>query len=140
MQPEPKFSSFPAERFRSRIWRGTRAMRLRKSFLPWVACAVAAAAAVPSLAAGEKKAANGSIVASDFQFTDPSDGDTEVDILAGQTVEFSYPAGDSVHNVVFNPGRQPTSCVQTVATGGLPVLPAPPLPITTEPPGWDGNC
>src|SRR4051794_15364950 len=100
-------------------------MWLRKSSLPWIACGIAAAIAVPSLAAGEQKAANGTIVASDFQFPAPPDGDTEVDIPAGQTVEFSYPTGDNVHNVVFN--QAPPSCIQTATPNGFPNLPAPPL-------------
>lgn len=75
-----------------------------------------------------------SIVASDFAFKTAAGGAPAVTVAAGSTVAFSYPAGDSAHNVVFT-GPQPSSCDVTGAPG-----PAPPLPPQPAAPGWSGEC
>src|SRR3954452_1503205 len=127
-------------------------MGLTKKYAPWLACAALVVAGVPAFAAGSDKATpaaapalvDGSIVAFDFGFRDGSQAgpdDNTVNITPGGKVTFSYPTGESVHNVIFvDSGPQPTSCVQTVAPPPYPILPVPPLPFTTEPPGWVGSC
>jgi plastocyanin len=71
-----------------------------------------------------------------FQDAASSDeSDATVNIAPGGTVDFSYPAGSSVHNVVFV--DSPASCVQKT---GVQILPAPPLPQYSMPPGWSGEC
>src|SRR3954469_4820610 len=127
-------------------------MGLTRKYVPLLACAAFAVAGVPALAAGSGKATpaaapalvDGGIVAFDFGFRDGSQAspdDNTVNITPGGKVTFSYPTGDSVHNVVFvDSGPQPTSCTQTVAPPPYPILPTPPLPFTSEPPGWSGSC
>ncbi len=113
-------------------------MRLRNS-LPWMACTLVAAATVPAFALGEGPAAPASIVAHDpsfFQDTASADTtDNVVEIVAGETVTFSYPSGSSVHNVKF--ATAPTSCTQTA---GMVLGAVPPLPTYSLPPGWAGTC
>ncbi len=88
-----------------------------------------------------------------YDATSKDINDNTVNITPGQTVDFSYPATDpntqdpnnSAHNVVFGApgvsgGAQPTSCVQTAAPTGFPILQAPPLPLATEGPVWAGSC
>ena len=71
-----------------------------------------------------------------FQDAASSDeNDNSVSVAPGGTVDFSYPAGANVHNVVFV--NSPTSCVQKT---GIAILPAPPLPQFSMPPGWSGEC
>jgi hypothetical protein len=64
---------------------------LRKRYLPWLASAAVAAVAVPAFAsgAGGSARAPGEIVAVDFAFENPATGDSDVRILAGETVTFS---------------------------------------------------
>jgi plastocyanin len=69
----------------------------------------------------------------DASSSDPSDN--TVTVNKGATVDFSYPAGSSAHNVVFT--TQPTSCVQKT---GIQVTTAPPLPAYAQPPSWTGEC
>ena len=84
--------------------------------------AVAAAAALsPALALS----ADGSFVAVDNAWRANGGAGNELTIAPGQTVEFSYPAGNSFHNVVFK-DPQPSSC-----TGLQPDDPGP---------GWKGSC
>jgi PKD repeat protein len=106
--------------------------------------------------AAPQVAANASIQAADtldlgslfYDASGTNYQDNSVTIAPGQTVDFSFPdngQNNSSHNVVFgvpgvSGGAQPTSCVQTAAPNGFPILPAPPLPIGTEGPGWAGNC
>src|SRR3954451_17881882 len=115
-------------------------MGLRKQYLPWLACAAIAAAGVPAFAWGNAAApssssdaalpvVDGGIEAYDFGFRDTSGHVTDnvVNITPGGKVTFSYPVkteNTSVHNVVFvDTGPQPTSCDQTVAPPGYPILP-----------------
>src|SRR5262249_50290605 len=63
--------------------------------------------------------------------------DSSVTVNAGDTVAFNYPAGNSTHNVVFN--QAPSTCVQTASPAGVN-LPAPPLPMFPQRPGWAGYC
>ena len=69
----------------------------------------------------------------DASSTDPADN--SVSVNSGSTVDFSYPAGPSAHNVVFT--TAPTSCVQKT---GVAIVPAPPLPGFAQPAGWSGEC
>ena len=75
--------------------------------------------------------------------------DNTVTIAPGQTVDFSYPVNGHEQQLAqrrlrrpghVRHGAQPTSCVQTAAPAGFPILAAPPLPLATEPPGWAGSC
>jgi plastocyanin len=98
---------------------------------------VALAIVVAAFPSGDAIAAGpGQIVASDFQFSNPSSGDSTVTIGAGETVVFSYPSGSSNHNVDFT-GSSPTSCTQTA---GSNVGPVPPLPAFPTAEGWAGTC
>lgn len=67
-----------------------------------------------------------------------SDTDSSVTVKAGEQVQFSFPTGDSSHNVVFK-GEQPTDCVMTagVLMDGNTTAP---LPDNALPKGWDGYC
>jgi plastocyanin len=69
----------------------------------------------------------------DAASSDPADN--SVSVNKGATVDFSYPAGASAHNVVFT--TAPTSCVQKT---GVAIYPAPPLPAYSLPAGWSGEC
>jgi plastocyanin len=69
----------------------------------------------------------------DASSSDPADNTITVD--KGATVDFSYPAGASAHNVEFT--TQPTSCVQKT---GVQITPGPPLPAYAQPPSWTGEC
>ncbi len=78
---------------------------------------------------------------STIRFEDADGGapdDNIVEITAGGTVDFSYETGNSSHNAKFD--QAPTSCEQTEAPEGYPILPAPPLPVGPMPPGWAGIC
>ena len=103
--------------------------RRTRTYLPWVACAMAGVIAVPTLAFGESNSAT--VVVTDTGFVD-----SVVEIMAGGTVAFSYPSGNARHNVFFE-GPQPTSCRQTA---GDVWSPNPPLPWYTQGPGWAGEC
>ena len=68
----------------------------------------------------------------DASSTDPTDN--SVTIQSGGTVNFSYPVGVTVHNVVFSgTPTQPTCVLTSGQTAGLPI---PPLPPYVQPPGW----
>lgn len=71
----------------------------------------------------------------DAASSDPADN--SVTVAPGATVDFSFPvgAGTTAHNVVF--ATNPTSCTQTA---GIVILPAPPLPASSLPAGWAGEC
>ena len=100
---------------------------MRKTFLPWLACAAIAAVGVPTLAWGQNEGRGaatapldaGFIVGDNF-FQDAAGGvdDTEVTINPGETVTFKFTgAGSTPHNVWFGePGEQPqpSECNQTV--------------------------
>jgi plastocyanin len=71
-----------------------------------------------------------------FQDASASDpADSSVTVGPGGSVTFSYPTGNSFHNVVFN-APQPTSCTQT-AGGSSSGPPLPPFPSGV---GWAGFC
>lgn len=70
-----------------------------------------------------------------FHEVGSADSDNTVEIAAGGKVTFSYPTGNSSHNVEFQ-GTQPT-CTQTA---GIVVGAVPPLPAFGLPPGWAGEC
>jgi PKD repeat protein len=109
-----------------------------------ICLAIIVALALPASAA----AAPGSVIAVDHEdfgqlFMDSSQADPRdntVNILSGETVTFSYPAGTSAHNVDFTPlSLKPSTCVQTAGIM-VPSLPIPPLPPFAQGPGWAGNC
>ena len=77
--------------------------------LPWMACALVALVALPALAAGGSRAVDGAFVTWDNGFNEVGqpETDTTVNITPGGRVTFSYPEGGSVHNVVFEDGREP---------------------------------
>src|SRR5215218_3846870 len=101
---------------------------MRKTVLPWLACAMIAVIVVPALAWGQPAreangAANASFHTGDNFFQDDAGaaGDTSVTIAPGQTVQFSSPVVEGnagVHNVAFEEATQPASCNQTVLAGG----------------------
>src|SRR4051794_4146374 len=103
-----------------------------------------AALAAPAAA----KAANGSVIVYDdgdgHGFYDGSGADRAdktVNVAPGDSVTFSYPAGNTSHNVKFvATGPAPTSCALT--SGNVPDvgLPTPPLPQITWGAPWAGNC
>src|SRR5690349_2973652 len=105
---------------------------MRKSFLPWLACAVLAAIVVPTLAWGQpvrdpQPAANAAFVVGDNFYNDASGSgpdDHSVTIAAGEKVSFTYavsPQNNSVHNVDFSFETQPSSCVETASPEGIPL-------------------
>src|SRR4051794_26435056 len=110
-----------------------------------------AAPKAPAFAAGAAKIQAADTIEFGFLFYDASGTDYKkntVTIAPGQSVDFSFPAdgqNSQAHNVVFgvpdqSGGAQPTSCVQTAAPAGFPILAAPPLPLPPEGPGWAGSC
>jgi plastocyanin len=103
----------------------------------WIGFAIAAATiiAVPAFALGQEGRAPGSIVAIDYAFENPADGNPLVTINPGETVTFSYPSGSSFHNVQFT-GRAPSSCTLTGGGSGS----VPPLPPAPTGQGWSGSC
>ena len=99
-------------------------MGFSRRYLPWMACAAVAATALPALAWGQDPPSSASIIVTDYAFRDAAGEDSTVEIVAGGTVNFSYPSGNSRHNVQFI-SKQPTSCTQTA---GDVWTPSPPLP------------
>src|SRR5690242_17673241 len=94
---------------------------MRKSVLPWLACAVIAVIVVPALAWGaparDPQPANGAFKIGDNYYADVAGAtleDNSVTINPGEKVTFDYPGddGSGPHNVVFD-DAQPTSCTQT---------------------------
>lgn len=110
-------------------------MRLRKRHLPFVV-----AAGVGTLLIGgparSQTPPSARVVASDFVFKSADGGAPDVTIALGGTVGFSYPSGNSQHNVVFT-GLQPSSCQVTT---GPPSGVVSPLPNSPSGPGWVGQC
>src|SRR4051794_38368270 len=121
---------------------------MRKSFLPWLACAVIAVVVVPALAWGapardgqsSAPRANAAFVTGDNFFRDVAGaaGDTEVTINPGDTVTFTSPIDDTntaPHNVDFR-DNPPSVCNQTQAPPGVPDLDEDgksPMPAFTQP-------
>ena len=87
--------------------------RRRRKYLPWVVCATLAAAGVPALALGQADPpSSASVTVSDTGFAPAT-----VDILVGGKVNFSYPSGSGVYNVVWDRGSlEPATCEQTQGT------------------------
>jgi len=116
-------------------------LKLRLRHAPWLAALAALTLALPAGAS----AAPGAIKAIDDPvqgFMDASQSDplkTSVTINPGEKVTFSYPAGNSFHNVGFNAtGPQPTSCA--VLVGATIPGAIPPVPQYVQGPGWVGEC
>src|SRR4051794_38056448 len=99
--------------------------------------ALIALVGVPALASGQGSAPapgiDAQVEAFDFGFHEVGQPETDnvVNIPLGGTVEFSYPDGGSVHNVVFD--QEGPSCQQTEASSGFPLSSGPPLPENAQP-------
>lgn len=107
-----------------------------KSRFAWVAGIAVVAVLVPAVAVAEAPPLTGTINAVDISWENPATGQNKVVIAPGGKVDFAYPSGGTVHNVVFS-GASPTSCTQTAGPNSGP---APPLPATPTGPGWAGEC
>ncbi len=108
--------------------------RRRRKYLPWVVCATLAAAGVPALALGQADPpSSASVTVSDTGFAPAT-----VDILVGGKVNFSYPSGSGVYNVVWDRGSlEPAACEQTQGTvWGYGTT----LPWWMQAAPWAGNC
>jgi len=106
----------------------------RRRYLPWVVCATLAAAGVPALALGQADPpSSASVVVSDTGFAPGT-----VDILVGGKVNFSYPSGNGVYNVVWDRGSlEPATCEQTQGVvWGYGTT----LPWWMQAAPWAGNC
>ncbi|MDX6624379.1 MAG: hypothetical protein QOE75_2311 [Solirubrobacterales bacterium] len=90
----------------------------------------------PAVAVAEAPPQTGTIKAVDIAWENPATGQGKVTIAPGGTVDFSYPSGGTIHNVVFD-GASPSSCTQTAGPSSGAV---PPLPATPTGPGWAGSC
>jgi plastocyanin len=106
--------------------------------LPWLV--VAAALVVPAAARAQAPPLTASYTAADLsatvhQWYVTGTTTTATTIATTGTVSFSYPTGNSRHDVNFTSALKPTSCQQT----GV-VLTAPPLPRTPSAPPWSGSC
>lgn len=119
-------------------------MQLRRKRLSLIACGLTAVIAVPAFASGSAVPtaaieAHDSAANNWFQdASQASDADSSVTVKAGEQVRFSFPAGNSVHNVVFD-GPQPTDCVMTAGVV-MDANTTAPLPDFSQPKGWDGYC
>jgi plastocyanin len=97
----------------------------------------------PGAAIGQTPSSSASFVGSDsgsglletHMWMNPATGNMTATIAAGGTVTFSYPTGNSEHNVVFTSSQLPTSCTVNGASAGQGPLPAQPTA-----PGWSGSC
>src|SRR5690242_9775088 len=120
---------------------------MRKSFLPWLACAVLAAVVVPALAWGQPaqdaRAANAAFSIGDNYYEDAAGSgieDNSVTINPGEKVTFNYTGddGSGPHNVVFD-DAQPSSCTQTEGDP-LDTNTTAPKPDHAISPAWTGEC
>ena len=109
-------------------------MRSPKRALSIVA-AVVGALACADRAAAQELPATASIVAIDNAFTLPGGGPANVTIAPGGSVTFSYPSGESAHNVLFT-SLAPAGC----ATVTGPAAGATALPLSASPAPWSGSC
>jgi plastocyanin len=99
-----------------------------------VVCAAIAAAVAPALALGQADPpSSAAVVVSDAGFSPAT-----VDILVGAKVNFSYPSGTGVYNVVWDRGSlEPASCEQTQGpVWGYGTT----LPWWMQAAPWAGNC
>jgi plastocyanin len=118
---------------------------VRKQHLPWMACAVIAAIATPALASGSAESSPNALVTIGDNYFKDSDGDSQVEISAGQTVFFVspiVPENQTYHNVAMRSGNP--VCNQTKQAPGHP-FPidddgVAPMPAILAPPGWEGYC
>lgn len=101
-----------------------------------VGAVVAITIAVPSSSVADAPS-SASFIAKDFEFDANGTSTSSATITVGGTVSFSYPSGNSMHNVDFSGGPLPTSC--TVTAGGYETS-ALALPADAEDPGWSGTC
>ncbi len=101
------------------------------------AYAAAAALALLLLAAPAESQAPTlvTIVAADNVFSVDGGGAPNVTIAAGGHVNFTYPSGNSRHNVRFT-GAQPTVCGISLGPTGTAAA----LPSLPSPPVWEGGC
>lgn len=109
--------------------------RNRRRLLSSLALAAFAVLA-PAAAVAEAPPLSGAINAVDASWRNPATNQSKVVIAPGGTVDFAYPSGGTVHNVVFT-GPAPTSCEQTAGVNSGAV---PPLPASPAGPGWAGKC
>src|SRR4051812_36876467 len=109
-------------------------MVVRRTYLPWLACALTIAVGVPAFAQGqgerESAVVDGLITVHDDYFQDGTDPDDhQVNITRGGRVTFTYSEGDGTqsHDVTFRfSDAPPTTCVQ-IAPATIPGLPVPPI-------------
>src|SRR4051812_1002101 len=132
---------------------------MRKTFLPWLACAVIAVVVIPALAWGApardgSPTVDAAFTTRDTAFQDVANGsspdDNEVTITVGGTVTFTSPYGNpnnqAPHNVDFeSDGPQPKTCNQTEQSPDSPGTPLDtdglaPMPTSPSPAGWEGYC
>ena len=127
---------------------------MRKTFLPWLACAVIAVVVVPTLAWGEQARDGSPTVDAAFTTRDnafqdaggSSPDDNEVTITVGGTVTFTSidaEGNHGSHNVDFDFETQPSVCNQT--DGSNPDIPLDvdgkaPVPGFPQPGDWEGYC
>ena len=109
--------------------------RTRQLSLVVVGIAVAGALLLGSAAQGQAPT-KAAIVAYDNVFRTIGGNEADVTILAGGHVDFSYPEGNSQHNVVFT-GLQPSVCGISQPPSSLTRAP---LPSSPAPPLWEGGC
>src|SRR4051794_30155780 len=109
-------------------------MVVRRTYLPWLACALTIAVGVPAFAQGqgerESAVVDGLITVHDDYFQEGADPDDHlVNITPGGRVTFNYQAGagTGTHDVSFQfSDAPPTTCVQT-APAPIPNVPVPPI-------------
>jgi plastocyanin len=110
------------------------ALRSRFSWALIAAGLGAALAVLPTLSARAAEPASASFIAVDFAWQANGGSGNQATIAPGGTVTFAYPAGNSMHNVSFGSGPQPSSCM----LNGAPTTA--PLPSVPTGPGWSGSC
>jgi plastocyanin len=112
-------------------------VRSRKRHLSLLAIAVAGVAALLLSGAAQGQAPpTAAIVAADDFFRTGDGGPPSVTIVAGGNVDFSYPSGNSRHNVVFT-GAQPSACGVSQGPASSTSAPLPNSPALAP---WDGGC
>src|SRR5262245_59163785 len=120
---------------------------MRRTYLPWLACALTAVIGVPALAYGARAddVVDATVTTHDNYFQDGSGTDPEdnvVEITPGGTVTSRYNEGDggATHDVAFT-GAAPTTCTQvTPPPLPIPSLPNPPVPQYPQGAPWLGTC
>jgi plastocyanin len=119
-------------------------VQIKRAHVPWLACALTMAIALPALASGSPATMqDASFGVSDDKFTEiGGNGDNVVEIAVGDKVNFTYPtgAGAGTHNVSFYSALKPTECKLTQEAPGTFPAPIPPLPGYPQNAGWAGEC